>query len=868
MHIRCPHCHGPLEIVEDEGLKEVTCSSCGSSFSLVGNDSTTSYRAKSRRIAHFELIDQLGLGAFGSVWKAKDTQLDRTVAIKIPRVGQLDSEEVEMFLREARAAAQLKHPNIVSVHEVGRADGQLYIVSDYVQGANLREWLSGRRPTFQEAAELCATLATALHHAHEKGVVHRDVKPGNVMMDDRGEPHLMDFGLAKREVGEITMTMDGRVLGTPAYMSPEQAAGRSHLVDRRADVYAVGVILFELLTGELPFRGDKEMLLLQIRNDEPPNPRRLNHRIPRDLETICLKCLRKEPAHRFATASDLSADLRRWLCGEPIKARPVSSLEKSIRWCRRRPALIRSSIAILTCISIAAAMVQWQRRENVQRIVESRVDTVLLSPPEALPFTLAQLLPHGRQLTPRLTSVRDDASRPMRQRLHAALSLAHLGEVDLEFLIHAIADAHPDECGNIATALKLAKAPSIQRIRQQARIAELAKDWRQKSRLSIVAMYLGEESLAADMLQINNRPDPIQRTMFIEHFATWHGKLDELAQLSAHVGDEALRSGIAMAVGSVADIEDDAINAWHPVLSNWFAMHRDAVTHSAAGWALRRWNQIEPRARLESQKAMWQINSVGMTMIYIPAGKFVRPHFNDNTHVELSRGFSISDREVTWELLRKCVQDPDYLAELKPVDGRLRGITDPSGISYETKVSAQCPVQMPSWVDAVLFCNWLSHRDGIRAYYERSNPIDELPAKTMSDWRVVAEADGYRLPTTVEWEYACRAGTTTRFSCGDDELALRRYALFTNNHAEAAGNRLPNAWGLFDMHGNIREMCQTCRIGDSQSVVDPEPMVGSLCHRGGAYVDSTDVLASAYENAARPDGGDMYLGFRVARNAR
>ena len=238
MHVRCPHCHQSIELVQDDLALDVLCPSCGDSFNLISGDTETGELLEPHRIGQFELLERVGMGKFGSVWRARDTQLDRIVAVKIPRKDQLDAAEVEMFFREARTAAQLRHPNIVGVHEIGRDEDSIYIVSDFVQGVNLHEWLTAKRLTPREAAELCTKIADAVAHAHAAGIVHRDLKPGNIMLGADGQPYITDFGLAKRESGEITMTVDGAILGTPAYMSPEQARGEGHRADAQRRLFA------------------------------------------------------------------------------------------------------------------------------------------------------------------------------------------------------------------------------------------------------------------------------------------------------------------------------------------------------------------------------------------------------------------------------------------------------------------------------------------------------------------------------------------------------------------------------------------------------------------------------------------------------
>jgi hypothetical protein len=310
-----------------------------------------------RQLDKFELLEELGSGSFGRVLRARDTELDREVALKILHGGRwAGADDVDRFLREARSAAHLKHAGIVSLYATGRMeDGTCYLVEELVPGQTLEQHLRDGPLEMRPAATLISEVAQVLDYAHRHGVIHRDVKPSNIIVDDQGRPHLMDFGLAKRDLDDSLMTLDGEVLGTPAYMSPEQARGNSRGVDARTDIYALGVVLYETLTGERPFRGNRRMLLLQVLEDEPRPPRRLNDRISRDLETICLKAMAKLPARRYATAGELADDLARFLRGEPIRARPVGHGERLWRWCWRNPV----AAGLLVAVSLGSAFGLW-----------------------------------------------------------------------------------------------------------------------------------------------------------------------------------------------------------------------------------------------------------------------------------------------------------------------------------------------------------------------------------------------------------------------------------------------------------------------------------------------------------------------------
>ncbi len=336
------------------------------------------------RLPGLELLEVLGAGGMGVVYKARQPALDRTVAVKLLRDAHLaGSAQRERFLQEARAVARLQHPNLVQVYELGEVatagdrSSQPYLVLEYVAGGSLSERLRGTPQPPREAARLVETLAEAIHYAHRQGVIHRDLKPGNVLLVSGGvvsaewsriesddtthhspltthQPKITDFGLAKFLAGG-DLTRTGDVLGTPSYMAPEQTEGKPGGITAAADVYGLGTILFEALTGRPPFMAETAAAtVIQVQQDEPVPPRRLQPTVPRDLETICLKCLHKDPARRFATAQDLADDLRRFRLGEPILTRPVGSAERALRWCRRKPVLAGLVAAVALLFGIVA----------------------------------------------------------------------------------------------------------------------------------------------------------------------------------------------------------------------------------------------------------------------------------------------------------------------------------------------------------------------------------------------------------------------------------------------------------------------------------------------------------------------------------
>jgi serine/threonine-protein kinase len=322
------------------------------------------------RLPGYEILEVLGQGGMGVVYKARQTALNRLVALKMILTGpHARPEQLSRFRAEAEAAAQLHHPNIVPIYEVGDYAGGPYFSMEYIEGGSLAQKLASSMLPARQAAQMVQSLAEAIQTAHQHGIVHRDLKPANVLLAADGTLRITDFGLAKRLESATGTTQSGAIMGTPSYIAPEQAEGKNRQVGPAVDVYALGAILYEALTGRPPFQGETTLdTLEQVRSQEPVAPSRLQPKVPRDLETICLTCLAKEPHKRYANAAGLAEDLRRFLAGEPILARPTFYWQKALKWGKRKPALAALLLVIgVGTASLLGVWVEFTRELQAER---------------------------------------------------------------------------------------------------------------------------------------------------------------------------------------------------------------------------------------------------------------------------------------------------------------------------------------------------------------------------------------------------------------------------------------------------------------------------------------------------------------------
>lgn len=436
-----------------------------------------------RKLGEYELLEEVARGGMGVVYKARQRSLDRIVAVKMILDSVLPRpEDVARFQSEAAVAARLQHPNIVAIHEVGRHEGRHFFSMDYIEGPSLAEYTRQNPLTPLAAARLVRTISQAVQAAHDQGILHRDLKPSNVLIDAQEQPHVTDFGLAKRLEGDSQLTGTAQILGTPSYMPPEQARGEQGQVGFASDVYSLGAMLYETLTGRPPFRGDSPVATIrQVLETEPVSPRRLNPAVTVDLETICLKCLEKEPARRYPTAQALADELDRFARGVPIQARPIGPLARGWRWCRRN---LSMSLALLLLLMLAvggpavaiytSGLLRRATLAENDRLA-AQIRSLRTAAPESVPAIVGELNSRREEVAPQLMALWNDASLPEKERTRLSLFLYHRGAPYSDHAYGRLLTASPQEFGMLRQLLTSHADPLVDALWREASAPERSR---------------------------------------------------------------------------------------------------------------------------------------------------------------------------------------------------------------------------------------------------------------------------------------------------------------------------------------------------------------------------------------------------------
>ena len=517
------------------------------------------------------------------------------------------------------------------------------------------------------------------------------------------------------------------------------------------------------------------------------------------------------------------------------------ALKKGLAW----------ASAALSILVFLGSLALWRKNVENYNLAENSVDNLLEARPDAVPYAMKNVLELKSYAKNYLILRKNNNELPMAHRLHAAYALAEIeppSQQLTEFLVSGIPDGEPSEGVNLINALWQNRRPAVDSLRKRLESESLPLE---KIRWSTALMALGAVEDVETLLKYES--DPNQRTLFIENYKSWPGDVSVLPDLLDSQIDTFFRSGIILSLGSLPKTmySDKQRNELISKMRELYKTAPDSGTHSATDWVLRQWGELpisQPQLPLVGRD--WYVSKFGHTMLRMPAGEYQMGSETDGedakpVHRVKVRGFFLSDCEVSLELYRQFIEDKEYPDSAKSKN---------EGKNKENSRQDE-PVSGVDWNDALLFCNWLSTKENLQLVYEESEGEN-------GDWRVNPGSAGYRLPTEEEWEYACRAGSTTDFSCGDDTY-LSKFAVYSEINFARCGSRKPNAWGLFDMHGNLHEWCQDTYRAYADLSQAPS---SEVTKRGGAHLDASSFLTSSYRYPSVPSGSEQIIGFRIAKN--
>jgi len=763
----------------------------------------------------YEVLEPLGHGGMGAIYKARQKRPPRIVVLKVMLNGKFASEKYRLrFEREAQAVARLKHPNIVAVYEFGEVKGQPYFTMEYVEGCSVKEYVIRHRLEKRPICELMLKICKAVAYAHQRGVIHRDLKPNNILVDGQGNPRLLDFGLA-RMAGDYTeespqMSEAGEVMGTPSYMSPEQTLGRPEEIDIRTDVYSIGVLFYELLTDTLPYRIDRSRpleSLRKIRDYVPRRPSDINPKIDGDLDAIVMKCLEKERELRFQSAVELSEDISRYLRGKPVEARPSNTFYRfrKLLW-RHRSVFLPILGALLVVVAMTAVFV-WSLAaagDHARQAVAEAERTA-----ERLRESQFEL----KQFICDLEGVRTKVeSLLMAGRWEEAYSMAAFAEEKLGAGL-----GYEGYCAEVRQDINRAatsEAEKIQKLVDQLRF----RDARAKlQELRGLAVQLDLQQLAVTLDETGRGFDDACWESLSKHMQQ-KGSASALQRFLA----ECPNSPHARAAQELLDKIRHRLRFSQWPFSPDDAVGRQAMTAELLDIPARRKLQLDAEAAL--------------SLVLIPAGEFVMGCSREGP------GFNSDQRPAH----RVRVMNPFYMAATEVTREQFTAVTGRvlAGSAGQGNAAASMPACV-SWEEAQSFCTALSRDTQLTV----------------------------RLPTEAEWEYACRAGSDALYSHGDDPdlTELPEYGWYrdtSERQPHPVALKRPSAWGLYDMHGNMLEWCRDwydARYYLQSPVQDPHgPESGTYrALRGGSWAHGPEELRCATRDAAQPDSFSTTYGFRV-----